>query len=81
MAKKTSGLDTRLIGQALAGPRPLGTDEILGDAFKRGEIAINKMQAKRDAEEKEKKQLNPTEVFKQYCENDPSALECREYDV
>jgi len=55
MAKKTSGLDTRLIGQALAGPRPLGTDEILGDAFKRGEIAINKMQAKRDAEEKEKK--------------------------
>jgi hypothetical protein len=32
-------------------------------------------------EEREKKQLNSTEVFKQYCENDPGALECRIYDV
>ena len=31
--------------------------------------------------EKEKKQLNSTEAFKQYCENDPGALECRIYDV
>jgi hypothetical protein len=31
--------------------------------------------------EPKKEQLNPTEVFKQYCENEPGALECRIYDV
>lgn len=31
--------------------------------------------------EHKKEQLKPTEVFKQYCENDPGSLECRIYDV
>jgi hypothetical protein len=30
---------------------------------------------------KERKAANPTEAFKTYCELNPSALECREYDV
>lgn len=29
----------------------------------------------------EEKISSPTEAFKRYCENNPSALECREYDV
>lgn len=28
-----------------------------------------------------KKVLNPTEAFKKFCESEPSALECREYDI
>ena len=35
----------------------------------------------KSSKENKKEIVNPTEAFKRYCENDPSALECREYDI
>ena len=51
MASRKSGLDTRLIGQALAGPRPLDVAKPVGEAIARGEQAFERLRKERKEEE------------------------------
>jgi len=51
MASRKSGLDTRLIGQALAGPRPLDVAKPVGEAIARGEVAFERLRKERKEEE------------------------------